>query len=157
MTKHNSPLPSSEPQNLPKANSSPGGKKLLDQYREVLRNRHYSLRTEQTYISWVRQYILYHQKRHPREMSVPEINDFITHLVNKKNVSASTHTAPVVGAGGIRRSAQSSSFTAAYSISSWTKQPSFPSDLANPNAFPLSSHGKRQKRLSLKWMASTNS
>jgi integron integrase len=66
------------------------GKKLLDQYSEFLRNRHYSLRTEKTYIGWVRQYILYHQKRHPREMGVAEINDFITYLVNQKTVSAST-------------------------------------------------------------------
>jgi integron integrase len=68
----------------------PKGKKLLDQYSEALRNRHYSLRTEQTYTSWVRQYILYHKKRHPREMGVPEINDFISYLVNQKTVSAST-------------------------------------------------------------------
>ena len=70
------------------------GKKLLDQYSEALRNRHYSLRTEKTYIAWVRQYILYHHKRHPREMGVAEINDFITYLVNQKAVSASTHTCP---------------------------------------------------------------
>jgi integron integrase len=71
--------------------SPPGkGKKLLEQYSEFLRNRHYSLRTEKTYIGWVRQYILYHNKRHPREMGVAEINDFITHLVNRKTVSAST-------------------------------------------------------------------
>ena len=65
-------------------------KKLLDQYGEFLRNRHYSLRTEKTYIGWVRQYILFHNKRHPREMGVAEINDFITYLVNQKSVSAST-------------------------------------------------------------------
>ncbi len=45
-------------------------KKLLDQYSEFIRNRHYSLRTEQTYVGWVREYILYHNKRHPREMGV---------------------------------------------------------------------------------------
>jgi Phage integrase, N-terminal SAM-like domain len=83
------------------------GKKLLEQYSEALRHRHYSLRTEQTYLGWVRQYILYHNKRHPREMGVAEINDFITHLVNEKTVSASTHTAPAVGAGGTRPSALS--------------------------------------------------
>jgi integron integrase len=70
--------------------SAPKGKKLLDQYSEFLRNRHYSLRTEKTYIGWVRQYILFHNKRHPREMGVDEINAFITHLVNQKTVSAST-------------------------------------------------------------------
>lgn len=82
----NIPDPSS-PLHVP----SPGkARKLLDQYSEFLRNRHYSLRTEKTYISWIRQYILYHRKRHPREMGVAEINDFITHLVNQKTVSAST-------------------------------------------------------------------
>lgn len=67
-----------------------GEKKLLDLYSEALRNRHYSLRTEETYISWVRQFILYHHKRHPREMGSAEINDFITHLVNQRTVAAST-------------------------------------------------------------------
>ena len=66
------------------------GKKLLDLYRETLRVRHYSHRTEITYISWVRQYILFHNKRHPREMGVDEINTFISHLANQKNVAAST-------------------------------------------------------------------
>jgi len=76
---------------MPRPPVEPGkGKKLLEQYSEALRNRHYSLRTETTYASWVRQYILYHQKRHPREMGVAEINDFITYLVNHKTVSAST-------------------------------------------------------------------
>ena len=79
--------PSSSPATVPPPEK---GKKLLDQYREALRNRHYSLRTEQTYLSWVRQYILYHNKRHPRDMGVAEINAFITHLVNQKTVSAST-------------------------------------------------------------------
>ena len=65
-------------------------KKLLEQYSEALRNRHYSSRTENTYTTWVRKYILYHNKRHPREMGTEEINDFITYLVNQKNVSAST-------------------------------------------------------------------
>lgn len=67
-----------------------GRKKLLDQFSEALRNRHYSLRTEETYISWVRQFILYHNKRHPRDMGPDEINDFITNLVNRRTVAAST-------------------------------------------------------------------
>jgi integron integrase len=87
---------SSLPPNVPptgkaaRPESAPKGKKLLDQYSEFLRNRHYSLRTEKTYIGWVRQYILFHNKRHPREMGVSEINDFITDLVNQKTVAAST-------------------------------------------------------------------
>jgi Phage integrase, N-terminal SAM-like domain len=88
--------------------SSTKGKRLLDQYRDAMRVRHYSYRTEVTYISWVRQYILFHKKRHPREMGVNEINAFITYLVNEKHIAASTHTAPAAGAGGTRRLARSS-------------------------------------------------
>ena len=53
-------------------------KKLLDQARDRLRAMHYSYRTEETYIDWMRRYILFHHKRHPGEMGVPEIQDFIT-------------------------------------------------------------------------------
>ncbi len=65
-------------------------KKLLDQYRDALRIKHYSARTEDTYIQWVRKYILFHNKRHPSEMGIPEINQFLAHLVTKKEISAST-------------------------------------------------------------------
>lgn len=73
-------------------------KKLLEQFKEALRNRHYSARTEKTYITWVRQFIRHHNPnidkgqvvRHPRDMGISEINEFITHLVNQKNVAAST-------------------------------------------------------------------
>jgi integron integrase len=70
--------------------SSPQGKKLLDQFRDSIRLKQYSYRTEQTYIQWVREYILFHNKRHPREMGVIEINQFITHLVVDRKASAST-------------------------------------------------------------------
>ncbi len=75
---------------IPPTPPVPQPKKLLDRYTEALRNLHYSLRTEETYLTWVRQFILYHNKRHPQDMGVAEINDFITHLVNQKSVSAST-------------------------------------------------------------------
>ncbi len=70
---------------------APGpGKKLLDQYREALRVKHYSPRTEDTYAFWVKNYILYHKKRHPREMGVPEIGQFLTYLASSQEVSTST-------------------------------------------------------------------
>ena len=47
-------------------------KKLLDQVREVIRVKHYALSTEKTYVSWIRRYILFHGKKHPREMGAPE-------------------------------------------------------------------------------------
>jgi len=70
--------------------SAPKGKKLLDQYHDALRVKQYSQRTEKTYTLWVRSYIYFHNKRHPKEMGIPEIRQFITHLVSEKKVSAST-------------------------------------------------------------------
>ncbi len=65
-------------------------KKLLDQLREVLRLKHYSYRTEQAYLRWIQRFILFHNKRHPREMGAPEIQAFLAHLAVEGNVSAST-------------------------------------------------------------------
>ena len=65
-------------------------KKLLDQMRESLRTRHYSLRTEDAYVEWIRRFILFHNKRHPREMGSAEIEAFLTHLAVEGNVAAST-------------------------------------------------------------------
>ena len=73
-----------------KPTSSPQGKKLLDQLRDAIRIKQYSPRTEKTYLHWVREYILFHNKRHPKEMGVAEINQFITHLVVERKASAST-------------------------------------------------------------------
>lgn len=65
--------------------------RLLDQLRERIRYLHYSLRTEEAYVYWVRMYIRFHQRRHPAEMGKAEIEAFLSFLVNKRNVSASTH------------------------------------------------------------------
>jgi len=64
--------------------------KLLDRVRWHLRVKHYSIRTEQTYVDWIRRYILFHRKRHPNEMSENEITEFLTHLAVEKRVAAST-------------------------------------------------------------------
>ncbi len=65
-------------------------KRLLDQVREALRVKHYAYRTEETYIQWIRRYILFHGKRHPRDMAEPEVEAFLTHLAVDGNVAAST-------------------------------------------------------------------
>jgi site-specific recombinase XerD len=65
-------------------------RKLLDQVREVIRLKHYSYRTEKTYVQWIRRFILFHNKRHPNEMGVPEIEAFLTHLAIEGNVTATT-------------------------------------------------------------------
>ena len=54
--------------------------KLLDPVRERIRIKHYSIRTETQYIQWVRRFVLYDDKRHPREMGTPEVQAFLTHL-----------------------------------------------------------------------------
>ena len=55
----------------------PRPKKFLDQVREVLRLKHYSIRTEQAYVDWIKRYILFHNKRRPREMGPREISAFL--------------------------------------------------------------------------------
>jgi integron integrase len=65
-------------------------KKLLDQVRGAIQRKHYSLSTEQTYVSWIKRYILFHKKRHPKEMGSAEIEAFLTHLAVDQNVAAST-------------------------------------------------------------------
>lgn len=65
-------------------------KRLLDQVRDKLRLRHYSIRTEHSYISWIKRYILFHNKRHPQEMGTGEIEEFLTHLVLDLKVASST-------------------------------------------------------------------
>lgn len=64
--------------------------KLLDQVRGKIRLKHYSLRTEQTYVDWIKRYILFHGKHHPRDMGASEVEAFLTHLAVARNVAAST-------------------------------------------------------------------
>src|SRR5439155_13837285 len=64
--------------------------RLLDQVRAVLRRKHYSLRTEEAYVGWVKRYVLFHHKRHPREMGLTEVEAFLTDLAVVQQVAAST-------------------------------------------------------------------
>ncbi|MEW6232129.1 MAG: integron integrase [Chloroflexota bacterium] len=65
-------------------------KKLLDQVRDAIRCKHYSPRTEESYVHWIRRYILFHNKRHPQEMGSADIEAFLTHLAVEEHVAAST-------------------------------------------------------------------
>jgi site-specific recombinase XerD len=64
--------------------------KLLGQVRDLIRTLHYRYRTEEAYLQWIRQYILFHGKRHPTEMGAAEVSAFLTHLAVKR--PASCHT-----------------------------------------------------------------
>jgi integron integrase len=71
--------------------------KLLDQVRHLIRARHYSRRTEEAYVHWIRRYILFHNKRHPSEMGAAEISQFLTWLAVVRHVSASTQNQALAG------------------------------------------------------------
>ena len=64
--------------------------KLLEQVRDLIRTLHYSYRTEETYLNWIKQFILFHGKRHPAELGATEVSQFLTHLAVKRQVAAST-------------------------------------------------------------------
>jgi site-specific recombinase XerD len=64
--------------------------KLLEQVVAKMRVKHYSLRTEKTYVGWIKRFIWHHGKRHPKDMGVVEIEAFLTYLAVARNVSAST-------------------------------------------------------------------
>jgi integrase len=64
--------------------------RLLDEVRDKLRLLHHAIRTEETYVAWIRRFILFHGKRHPREMGAEEVESFLTHPAVERRVAAST-------------------------------------------------------------------
>lgn len=74
-------------ENTPEAKPTP---KLFPMIIERLRVKHYSKRTEEAYVQWIKRYILHHDKRHPRDMGASDVESFLTHLAVARNVSAST-------------------------------------------------------------------
>ncbi len=72
---------------LPQAVSQP---RLLDRVREAIRRKHYSRRTEETYIHWIKRFIFYFGKRHPIEMGAVEVTAFLNHLASERHVASAT-------------------------------------------------------------------
>ncbi|MEW6444483.1 MAG: integron integrase [Pseudomonadota bacterium] len=72
--------------------STPEGRppKLLDQVRDRIRTKHYSIRTETQYVHWIRRFILFHGKKHPMDMGAPQVEAFLTHLAVDGGVAAAT-------------------------------------------------------------------
>jgi site-specific recombinase XerD len=64
--------------------------KIEDQIRSLLRFKHYSIRTEETYVGWYRQYVKFHDLKHPQELGKEEIEAFLTHLAVERRVAAAT-------------------------------------------------------------------
>jgi hypothetical protein len=69
--------------------------KLLDQVSEVMRFKHYSMRTETTYREWIRRFILFHGKRHPREMGAAEVGSFLSRTAVARQEASSTQNQDV--------------------------------------------------------------
>ena len=92
VTRSPAPPSSAIPPTSTTSPTSPTAPKLLDQLRIALRLRHYSPRTEEAYRSWVRRYILFHGKRHPRELREAEVSAFLSHLAVNGRVAAATQT-----------------------------------------------------------------
>ena len=63
---------------------------FMDSVRRVLRTHHYSYRTEQAYLHWIKRFIFFHNKRHPKEMVAKEVGEFLTNLANDRHVATAT-------------------------------------------------------------------
>ncbi len=75
---------------MPEALYSPPSSRLLDQVRDRIRFKHYSIRTEQAYTDWIKRFILFHGKQHPATLGASEVETFLTHLAVERNVAAAT-------------------------------------------------------------------
>lgn len=64
--------------------------RLFDAVRDCIRRRHYSLRTEETYVHWIKRFIVFANRRHPREMGAAEVTALLNHLAREREVAAST-------------------------------------------------------------------
>jgi integron integrase len=84
------PRPADEETSSSASQSVPPPTKLLARVRHALRVRHYSIRTEDAYVDWVRRFILFHGKRHPRDLGAVEVQKFLTHLAVERSVASPT-------------------------------------------------------------------
>ncbi len=75
---------------MPEVTASPAQPRLLDQVSDAIRRRHYSYRTEESYIRWIKRFVLFSGKRHPRELGAPEVTAFLSHLARDRNIAAAT-------------------------------------------------------------------
>jgi hypothetical protein len=83
-------LQDSSPKQQPSRTERSRPMKLLDQVRDVIRRRHYSVRTEDAYVEWIKRFILFHGNRHPKDMGEKEIPQYLSYLASHRNVAPST-------------------------------------------------------------------
>ena len=80
--------------------------RLYERVVEVLRTRHYSRRTEEAYLHWIRRFLLFHTSAHPRELAESDVNHFLTHLAVGENVAAATQNQVLAGRPSARSRVQ---------------------------------------------------
>jgi integron integrase len=80
-----------QPTTVAQVGDSPAAPTLLEEVRRVLRAAHYSLRTEDQYVQWIRDFVRFHGRRHPRDMGADEVQAYLTHLAADRGVAAATH------------------------------------------------------------------
>lgn len=74
-----------------------GTRTLYDVAREKMRTRHMAYRTEQAYLQWIRRYVVFHGRRHPRDLGAAAVEQFLSHLAVERKVSASTRDQALLG------------------------------------------------------------
>jgi len=107
---------------------------LVESIRDVIRIKHYSIRTEQAYVDWIKRYILFNNKRHPKEMGSREIEAFLTYLAVEQNVAASTQN-PSTEPAEVRLSVRCCSCIVTCLKKTW-KARLIPFALKSPSACP---------------------
>ncbi len=78
------------PSSTPIGSQQPAKLKLLQVVRLALRRGHYSYRTEQSYLHWIRRFVRFHHRRHPRDMGAAEVTAFLNHLAAERRVASAT-------------------------------------------------------------------
>lgn len=112
--------------------------KFLDQIRDMLRVLEYAKRTEDTYIHWIRRFILFHEKRHPQDMGVAEVEAFLTYLAAQRQVAAQTQNQALAALSFLYRDVIRHEQTAEYLAKLYVKRPqSLPTILAKKEVHQL--------------------
>jgi len=136
----------------PKSPASSKDKKLMDQVSDALRTRHYSYRTEQTYKDWIKRYILFHDKRHPKDMGEEEIRAFIAYLSNDRNVATATSNQALSAVLFLYRVVLQQEITLPPDLSNTSRPKRLPTVLTHAEALKVIDHMRGVPRMMAKIM-----
>jgi len=124
----------------------------MERVSDALRTKHYSYRTEQTYTDWIKRYILFHDKRHPKDMGENEIRAFITHLATERKVAASTSNQALSAILFLYRTVLQIEITLPPDLSNASRPKRLPTVLTHAEAMKIINHMRGAPRLMAKIM-----